>query len=105
MRSGPLRHRITVQKPVETQDAFGEVDVTWATHVESWASVDPISSRESFQASRDHAEMTHRVRMRYRPGITHKMRILFGERVLNIRSIINHREINRHLELLCEEFV
>lgn len=105
MRSGPLRHRVAIEQATETQDAYGEPDVTWSTFVETWASVDPITSREYFSAQRENAEITHRVRMRYRPNITHKMRVKWGARVFDIRSIINANSRNRSLELLCVEDV
>lgn len=105
MRAGPLRHRITIQKATETQNAYGEPVASWSEFVQASASVDPISSREYFSAQRENAEITHRIRMRYRPNITHKMRVKWGERVFDIRSIINANSRNRSLELLCVEDV
>ena len=49
--------------------------------------------------------MTHRVTIRHRDGVTPKMRLKFGTRILNIRAVINAGERNRTLELLCEEGV
>ena len=49
--------------------------------------------------------MTHRVKIRYRAGVTAKMRLTFGARVFNIRGVINAGERDRTLELLCEEGV
>lgn len=105
MRSGPLRNRITVQKAVETQDSIGEPDVSWVEYLQAWASVEPITSREYFDANRQNGEITHKVRLRYRPGITHKMRVKYGARILDIESIIDARERHRSLELLCRENV
>ena len=103
MRAGPLRHRITIQEATETQDVYGEPDVSWSEFVQAWASVEPIGSREYFASNRENADITHRVRMRYRPGITHKMRVLYGTRAFDIESIIDARESHRSLELLCRE--
>ena len=49
--------------------------------------------------------VTHRVTIRHRDGVTPKMRLKFGARILNIRAVINPAERNRTLELLCEEGV
>ena len=43
--------------------------------------------------------------MRYRSGVTPAMRLVFDERIFNIRTIHNIDEKNDMLELLVEEGV
>ena len=61
MRIGKLRHRITIECVVETQDADGAVIETWSTYETVQASIDPISGREYFAAQSTQADVTHRI--------------------------------------------
>jgi len=55
------------------------------------------------QADQMQAETTIRVRIRYNSSVEPEDRIWFGTRILEIVSIINFDERNRHMELLCKE--
>ena len=103
MRLGPLRHRITIQARAAGMDDFGQESETWATVATVWASVEPLSGRELLSAQQIQSDTSHRVRMRYRAGITTSHRVLFNLRPFNIRSVINRQELGEMLELLCTE--
>lgn len=105
MRVGPLRHRVTIQQACEEQAASGAVTIEWKDVVHRWAQVQPVTGREIISGQQVRAEISHRVWMRYQPGIviTPKERLMFGDRVFNILSIINRNEKDRELELLCTE--
>jgi len=101
---GDMRHRITFQEPVKTPDGYKGHTVQWQDVVTVWASVEPLSGREYFYSHQIKAEVTHRVRMRYRTDITTKMRIKLSEdRALTIESILDIKERREMLELLCRE--
>lgn len=103
MKTGDMRHRITFQKPIETPDGHKGHTVNWQDMVTVWASVEPLSGREYFYAHQIQAEITHRVKTRYRTDITTKMRIKHRDRVLEIESIIDLKERREVLEILCKE--
>lgn len=105
IEAGRLRHRVAIQSATEAQNDLGEVEKTWATTATVWGAVEPLTGRELWQAQQVSAEITHRVRMRYRSGLTPKNRILFGSRILEINAILNPEERNIDLELLCREKV
>lgn len=100
---GAMRHRITFQKPIETPDGHKGHTVQWQDVITVWASVEPLSGREYFYAHQVQAEVTHRVKTRYRTDITTKMRIKHRDRVLEIESIIDLKERREVLEILCKE--
>jgi len=102
-RIGDMRHRITFQKPVETPDGYKGHTVSWQDMITVWASVEPLTGREYFYSHQIKAEVTHRVKIRYRADITTEMRAKFGERVLEIESIIDLKERHEVLEILCRE--
>jgi SPP1 family predicted phage head-tail adaptor len=47
--------------------------------------------------------ISHRIRIRYRSGVTPVCRILFKTRYFNIVSVINIDEKKEFLELICKE--
>lgn len=105
MEAGRLQHRVEIQKAIEIPDSFGEPLPTWVTQATRWAAVEPLSGRELFLAQQVQADVTHRVGLRFTPDVTPKMRVLFGERVLNIESVLDSTESGFELELLCKEEV
>ncbi len=106
MRSGLLRHRVTLQKPVETQNAYGEPELRWQTVSSNiWASISPLRGREYLTAQQMTSEITAKVCMRYRMDVTAKMKIMKGADEYLIEDIINPDERNRELELMCKRQV
>lgn len=105
MRIGPLRKRVAIQSASKTRDDYGEPVLSWSTDTTVWASIESLSGRELVSAQQQHAETTHRVRMRFQPGttVTAEKRLLFGSRAFEIISVINSKEKKRMLELLCKE--
>ncbi len=103
--AGNLRHQITIEQVVEGRDSFNAVTEEWVPIVTLWASVEPIRGREFFEAQRVNAEISHRIKVRYYPGITSKMRARFGERIFRIEAALNIEERNREIHLMCVEAV
>lgn len=100
---GDMRHRITFQKSEKTPDGYKGHTVKWQDVITVWASVEPLTGREYFYSHQIKAEVTHRVKTRYREDITVKMRIKHRNRVLEIESIIDLQERREFLEILCRE--
>lgn len=103
MQAGKLRHVVAIQENQATQNEVGELEHNWVTIATGRASVEPISGREFFEAQQRQAEITHRVRMRYRTEPVPTMRILYDSRVLMIESVIDVGERRRELHLMCRE--
>jgi SPP1 family predicted phage head-tail adaptor len=49
--------------------------------------------------------VSHRVTLRFIPGVTAKMRVNYGGRLLLIEAALNIEERNRELQLMCLEVV
>lgn len=107
MDSGKLRHKVSLQSLVEGSPNLkpsGEPDAVWTdvlTNVS--ASIEPLRGRELFAAQEHHSEVTTRIRIRYRDGVTAAQRVKFGTRVLNILAVLNREERDIELELMCSE--
>lgn len=100
---GKLRERITVQIASGSTNALGETVLTWSNSSSVWASVEGVSSREFLTAGQNQVEMSHRVRLRYLPGLSQQnMRFDWSGRKLEIVSLLEHNNRSEH-EALCQE--
>jgi SPP1 family predicted phage head-tail adaptor len=100
---GELNRRVTMQRPVQTEDEGGGKTIVWQDVAEVWAKVEPVSSREKFFAGQTMSEVTHRIILRHRTDVRNEMRIRFGENHFSVDSIIDLAGARRFLELLCVE--
>ena len=101
MKAGQLDQRVTVERLEQTQNEFGEMVQAWATLFTTWAAVEPLAGREWIAAAAAQSEVTTRVRMRFRPGLTSADRVTHEGKVLNIVSVIDYRSAHRELVLMC----
>lgn len=89
MQAGRLRHRVTIQNRVETQDpTTGAIAVSWADVATVWAAVEPLSAREFIAAQAAQSQVSARITIRYRAGVTAAMRIVHGATLYNIEGVI-----------------
>lgn len=70
---------------------------------EVWASVAPNTGREYEEAQKIRAETTYKVVTRFFPGITTDMKIMFGQKALDIVSVLNVNERNIELQIVAKE--
>ena len=106
MRAGQLRRTISIQERTDTADGAGGFTSAWANITGMSAvpaAIWPLSARESLDSLKLELQVTHKIRIRYRSGITAKNRILFGSRTFNIVSLINNDERNITLDMLATE--
>lgn len=101
---GEFRHIVTLQKRSDNQNNYGEEN-EWLDVMKARVAIYPISGKELFAAETFGTEMTHKINLRYVPGVTPDMRIKFGHRVFMIESVINFQEKNTLLQLMCKEVV
>lgn len=105
MSAGRLRKRVTIQRLARTDDGYGGSLEDWQDVATVWAAVEPLRGSERYEAQQVQSVLSHRVMMRYRPGIKPQMRLVMKDRTLMIEAVINVEERNRWLELLCQEVV
>lgn len=105
MQAGQLRRRITIEKKVTDQDAAGQEKEQWYPYAQRWAAIEPLTGREKLAAEQVDAELSHKITMRYLSGVVAKMRIKYGTRYFDIRSVMNIKEQGAQLELMATEKV
>jgi len=100
--AGKLRERVTVQIASGSTNTLGETVLAWSDSSAIWASVEGVSAREALLAGQQDTTVTHKVRMRYLPGLTQQMRFSWRSRTLEIISLLEHGHRSEH-EAICEE--
>lgn len=102
MQAGQLDQQLTLQAPSAARDALGGEVRTWSDVATLWGTVDAITGREVHAAQQLHAEVTLRVRLRYRADITAEHRLMMDGAPLAIHAVL---PVGRHemLTLLCSQ--
>lgn len=107
MRAGKLRHRITIEKPGQTQDPVtGEMVPGWELVASVRADKRPSSAREFKQSQAGQSEITGEFQIRYRDDIDATMRIVHKGKIYNIEGVLEDDKTGRtHLTLPYSEGV
>ena len=104
MKIGDLRRRVVLQKRTVTEDTLWQQTENWTDYAYVWAAVEPLSGREYFAARQENAEITARIIIRYRNDVSPRdTRVLFRNRVFDVATVINPKEKNAFLILMCRE--
>jgi SPP1 family predicted phage head-tail adaptor len=103
MQAGSLTQRVVIEQPGTARDDYGERPITWLPVATRWACITPLTGRELWNAQQVQPDVTHNVSLRYMRGITPKMRINYGGRILQILSVITVDENATELRLVCME--
>lgn len=98
-----LRHRIAIERDVRTPDGGGGAEVAWQLVAEVWAAIWPRTASEQLESDRAAGTATHDIWIRYRPDVTPQMRIAFGNRIFNIRGVLDMDGKRRWLKCVSEE--
>ena len=101
MKAGQLDQRIVIERLVEGHDELGQPINQWLPIITgAWAHVEPLVGREYLAAAALVAEVTARIRMRYRPGITAADRVIHGGTTYGITSVADVHSSRRELVLM-----
>ena len=91
-RAGDMRDWLTFEDLSTEQDSDGNTDDVWVpafpTNSRMPAQLSPLSGRELIAAQAVQSLVTCRIRMRYRAGITARMRARQGNFVYNILAVV-----------------
>ena len=103
MDAGKLRDRVTIQSKSVVRDTYGAETITWSDVATVWAAVEPVTGREYLQQEQVRAQVTVKIRIRYRSGITPTMRAIYGTHVYNIEAVLEDLNTRRESTLMCSE--
>lgn len=107
---GRLRHRVLIQSPEPGRSKYGDEKHSWPAAEETaetttvWCEVRAASGRELFASGQVQAQVSHRVTMRHRPGLTPKDRLVWvdgGNLILNIVAVLPSVGAANMLDVWC----
>lgn len=114
MNPGKLRHRVEIRHYDYIRDSHGDIyrdpvtgEMTkeWQCWAEVWAAVEPLRGREFFASAATQYEVSTRIRIRYRPGLTPDMRVLHNDDLYTIEAIIEPEMRHEELQIMCKRSV
>lgn len=100
MDASRLDRRIRLEQRAVTRADDGSETSAWSLVAEVWAQVVPLRGQERYGAGAEQPERDARVRIRWRPGISAGMRVVYEDRAWDIQAVL---EVGRRegLDLLC----
>ena len=102
-RAGQLRHRVTIALRQDVPDAFTGLDETHVQPAPVWAGLFPVGGATWIGSRQVGDAITHRIVIRYRPGITADHEVTKGARRFRIRRVSDWEERGRWTLMDCEE--
>ena len=100
---GFFSDKLKLQKPIETADNCGGLDVIWDDLAMLWANIKPVTARSNFMAHQDLEELSHEMIIRANPQIMSGWRFKKDERIFAIKSLYDPDENGRYLICNCWE--
>lgn len=101
LQAGTLKHKVQLQSPTTSRDSYGGTTKTWTTVANTFADIAYISGKEYIVSSQLKAPVTARLTIRKRANVDATMRVLYGNTVFAIQSVLPDLELNEYLTLLC----
>jgi SPP1 family predicted phage head-tail adaptor len=100
-----LNKRVTILRPPgrDDLDEYGQPLDDYVPVATVWAAIEPLRGREYFAVMSEHAEVTTRIRIRYREGIDRTMRVQYRDSEFEILHIIHPEFGRKELQLMCKE--
>ena len=103
LQRGALRHRLTLETPVETADLAGGVVRSFTPLATLWAAIEPVSDQLALVADARLRLATHRITIRWRADITAAQRLTLGSRIFVLLAVRDPEARRQRLVLTVEE--
>ena len=101
---GRFNKTVTIESATVARGAdYANPQLTWSTLLTADAAIEPLMGRELFEYREMQADLSVRIWIRQRPGVTEKMRVVYGSRTFEIQSVIDPFEDGAFMQLMCSE--
>ena len=108
MTPGKMRHKGTVQRPVDPDDEFEDGYDFKDVATDVYFSIDPIGgpmrTRERIESQQLHGRTLYTLMTRWTDTLAamdESWRVVIGSKTYNIQSVLNVQERNRFLDILA----
>jgi len=89
--AGKLRHRVRIDKPVQTRNAAGAASIGWEEVATVWAAIEPLSAKEFIQSGAEQSKVVARIVMRRRE-LPINYRLVHGANIYNLTGVLPDRD-------------
>ena len=101
--AGKLNKRITVRERIDHPVGDSEIEEGYSAQFKRWASIEPVGTGVYSGSVQTDTRITHRVIMRYLPGVTDSHEVVHGSTVYRVRRSTAMKGENRFTVLEVEE--
>lgn len=98
-----LDKRITILRPAGPDDEYGQPLDEPIEVCKVWAAIEPLQGKEFIAAMQENAEVTTRIRIRYRSGIDRTMTVRHKEHEFEVLYTIDPKFEHKELQLMSKE--
>ncbi|MFV0283721.1 MAG: phage head closure protein [Castellaniella sp.] len=103
MKAGQLNRRIEIQEKQGGLDEYGEpIPGQWTTIHTVWASIRLLSGMTAVKSNIEVSVINASVRIRYLPGITAAMRIVYDNKYYDIQAVLNDEAGRVYTDILAK---
>lgn len=103
MQTGKLNKRVQLIRRITSADEYGFDTFTDAVHCTCWASIEPARGKVFYEMERKTDTEYSKITIRWRPGITHDMKVKYQDHLYDIDTIVDPYMRHEALELYCTE--
>lgn len=103
VRAGDLNRPLAIQTRSVAVDGEGNPITTWIDGGRTWGHLQQQAAAEVVQAGQLEQDVRWIVTLHYPTTVTHESRLLYGSRVLDVRTVIDVDEANRKVQVVCLE--
>lgn len=106
MKSGSLRHLVSLQSSSELEDDYGQDIETWTEYGQVYAAIVPLRGGEFFNAQQVNSKITVKIIIRYRSDVKHLHRVVHEGVTYKVSAPpIDPQLKHKELHLMCEIIV
>lgn len=98
-----FKKRVIIQNRTFSSDGQGGFTETWTNASTVWCSIEPMKAMERFQTAQLATPMTHKIVMRYSSTLTSSSRLKYGNRIFDVKEVLNRNADSRFLDIRAVE--
>ena len=103
MQVGKLNKRVQIISQKAQTDDLGFDRLQDVVYCTCWASIEPARGKVFYEMGRKAGTEYSKITIRWRPGITHDMKVKYQDHLYDIDTIVDPYMRHESLELYCTE--
>lgn len=101
--AGRFSRQLTIENEVDVADGLGGFSKTYHPTDTVWAHICPLSASAKNEADAQISQVTHRILLRFRAGVSPGSRFVTGTRRFYVETVRDPDETGRYIECMVVE--